>query len=316
MRTARGFAIDCEDGTRHHARHVVLALGNAPPRHPDGVPHDLPGYLADPYRALAALPCDDRTVVLLGSGLTALDVLVSLRARGHRGRIVLVSRRGLVPLAHGTYPGTATLPAQLLAQPSLRGLLAWWRANREAGVSGPPQIDALRPHLPAIWSRLSLADRARFLRHVRPRWEVVRHRAPPEIRGVLDAGIAEGSTEVIAARLLSATRTADGLRVTTTARELDAAWLVNCTGPERDLDRLASPLVRSLRARGLVTRDALGLGVHSDGEGLASPGVSVVGGWRAADRWESTAVPELRGQAATTARAIVERMSVPARVTA
>ena len=314
-RTAHGFAVLCEDGTLRRAQTLVLALGNAPPR----TPHVLRGYgayRADPYGAAMDLPADDTPLALLGSGLTALDVVATLRARGHRGKLTIVSRRGLVPATHpGARPtDTAVVPRELIVRPRLASLLAWWRASSHASITA--RVDALRPHLAALWRGLSPADRVRFVRHVRPHWETVRHRAPAPVREVFDAGIADGSIELLAGRLAGAELARTGLRIRFVDRDgrdqvRDVGALINCTGPERDVARQPSPLVRALVARGLVTADALGLGVTTDLHGAASPGLYVVGPWRIADLWESTAVGELRAHAADTATAIADALVIP-----
>jgi len=255
--------------------------------------------------------------------LTALDVISALRARGHRGQIVCASRRGLVPTPHGPRSReVATVPRELIRQPQLPALLAWWRARlarapaANRGEVSQAMIVALRPLLSTIWRRLPVADRARFLRHVRPRWDVLRHRAPASVRAVLDAGVADGSIAVFAGRLAGVASTTSGLRCRFAAADggaaaYDVRWLVNCTGPERDLRRLGSPLVRSLIERRMVEPDPLGLGVLTGpsgqliGEHGYVPDAYVVGPWRMADLWEASAVPELRNHAAETADALV-----------
>jgi uncharacterized NAD(P)/FAD-binding protein YdhS len=327
--TSRGFAVTCEDGRTLTCERVVLALGNAPPRTPSVVDGALPGYVAEPYAGIAAID-DGDPVAILGTGLTALDVICGLRARGHRGRITCISRRGLVPAAHGAPPRHAiTVPRGLVRQPHLRTLLAWWRdavtlarADRNDGEAAV--IAALRPLLPTIWRRLPIADRARFLRHVRPRWDVLRHRAPPSVRAVLELGLAEGSIEIVAGRLDAARATPGGLRCEvanacgTQAR--DVRWLLNCTGPERDLRRSRSALVHALLDRRLVAPDPLGLGVFTGtaGQLIGEDGLVrdayVVGPWRMADLFEASAVPELRQHAADTAAAIADEAADEARV--
>ncbi len=321
--TPSGFAVACEDGSLRHVRAVVIALGNAPPRTPR-VLRGFGAYRADPYVAALELAADDTPYMLLGAGLTSLDVVATLRARGHRGKLTLVSRRGLVPLRH---PGvrandSAVVPRELVARPRLAALLAWWRAHAHVSLTG--RVDALRPHLAALWRGLAPADRARFVRHVRPHWETVRHRAPGPVRDVFEAGLADGSIEVLAGGLVGAELARGGLCIRfvdrssarlgedagrVQAREVGA--LINCTGPERDVLRQDIPLVRALVGRGLVTRDALGLGVSTSAAGEASPGLYVVGPWRIADVWESTAVGELRAHAADTAAAIAESFAEP-----
>jgi uncharacterized NAD(P)/FAD-binding protein YdhS len=311
----RGFAVRCADGEEVRCQRVVLALGNPPPRTPAGMAADVPGYAAAPYARLSAIEATD-PVAILGTGLTSLDVIAGLRARGHRGRITCISRRGLVPAAHGAPPRQLPhVPRALVRQPRLRTLLSWWRTTLIDHPDEAALIAGLRPLLPTIWRRLPLADRARFLRHVRPRWDVLRHRAPPSVRATLDLGVAEGSIEIVAGHLVGATAAAAGLRCQIATAEgtraRDVRWLLNCTGPERDIRRLASPLMQSLVAHRLVAADPLGLGVLTGpgGQLIGEDGLIadayVVGPWRMADLFEASAVPELRGHALETAMAIV-----------
>ncbi len=318
---SRGFAVTCDDGRTLACDRVVLALGNAPARTPAAVRGEVPGYVAEPYAGLAAID-DSDPVAILGAGLTALDVICGLRARGHRGRITCLSRRGLVPAAHGAPPRPGvTVPRSLIREPHLRTLLAWWRravslASADRNDAEASVIAALRPVLPTIWRRLPIADRGRFLRHVRPRWDVLRHRAPPSVRAVLELGVAEGSIELVAGHLAAVHAGPAGLRCElataggTTPR--DVRWLINCTGPERDLRRSRSPLVHALLAHRMVAPDPFGLGVFTGAAGqlIGDAGLVrdayVVGPWRMADLFEASAVPELRQHAAETAAAIAE----------
>jgi len=302
------------DGGEAGCERVVLALGNPPPRRPAGV-GDVAGYAGEPYGALAKVE-DGDPVMVLGTGLTALDVIAGLRARGHRGRITCVSRRGLVPAAHGAPPKVMPMvPRALVRQPRLKTLLGWWRSAMRDQPDEAALIAGLRPLLPTIWRRLPTVDRARFLRHVRARWDVLRHRAPPTVRAALDLGVAEGAIEIVAGKIGGATAGGVGLRCEiATAQGMvarDVRWLLNCTGPERDVKRLTSPLMQSLVGQGLIAGDPLGMGVLTGpggqliGEDGWIEGAYVVGPWRMADLFEASAVPELRGHALETAMAIV-----------
>jgi uncharacterized NAD(P)/FAD-binding protein YdhS len=250
-------------------------------------------------------------VLVVGTGLTAIDEIVVLRGRGHRGRITAVSRRGLVPMAYDAIVEPAHVPAELVARPSLRGLIAWWRgAGRGRAGDGAARAAGLRLATPAIWRALSLEERAAFVRHLRPRLDVVRHRAPPQLRALVDRGRAEGWLEVIAGRIVDVR---DGTCTIATADgpiTRAVASIINATGPERDLARSRCPLVRGLVERGWVVPDPLGLGAVTGPRGeLAIPAAFAVGPWRLGQVWESTTVPELRVQAADTAVAVVESVA-------
>ena len=317
--TKAGFRIACADGTQLSAHAFVLALGNAAPRRPDVIEAS-PHWLADPYRAPSQID-RDAPVALLGTGLTALDVIVGLKQRGHRGPILAVSRRGLVPHAFDPSPQPPVeVPRVIVRSPRLSTLLAWWKSRHWYGISDVAVVTALRPLLPTLWKRLPDADRRTFVRHLRARWDVLRHRAPPAIASTVEQARASGSLTFGTGTLVATARVGELLRCTfltpkKTMLTRDVQYLVNCTGPERDVMRLQSPLVRSLIAQGLIERDSLGLGICTDGSGRLIgrdgyvPRGYTVGPWRIAEQWESTAVPELREQAMSTASAIADDLT-------
>jgi uncharacterized NAD(P)/FAD-binding protein YdhS len=306
-----------DDGGTLTAEVVVLATGNAPPARLPGVSDELhrgARHIPAPWlpKAFDGVGPDD-AVFVIGTGLTAVDACVTLHTRGHRGRITLLSRRGLLPRPHAHAPAAHALPTL----PEAGDLRAWLRLARteaeSAAARGAPWqgvFDALRAHVPAIWASLDAADRARFLRHARPYWDVHRHRVPPDLLDMLETAIAEGRAERIAGRLVSADATADGVRVTlrrrgATTDEVRAAHhLVNATGPDLDLRRSGGPLLRALLADGLLAQDPLRTGLMSDAQGSALgadgrpvPGLYVLGGARRATEWEATAMHEVSVQA-------------------
>lgn len=317
--TRSGFRVACATGTQLSARAIVLALGNAAPRTPDAI-EPSPHYLADPYRAPSQID-RDAPVALLGTGLTALDVIVGLRQRGHRGELIAVSRRGLVPHAFSTTKHEPIeVPRTIIRSPRLSTLLGWWKSRRWYGIADAAVIAALRPQLPTLWRRLPDIDRRRFVRHLRARWDVLRHRAPPPIASLVDQTRESGALTFATGSLVATTRVGDLLRcVFLTPKKTmlvrDVRYVVNCTGPERDITRQRSPLVASLLEGGVIERDPLGLGVCTDGHGRLIgrdgyvPRAYTVGPWRIAEQWESTAVPELREQAASTAGAIADDLA-------
>lgn len=78
--------------------HVVLAVGGGRPKDTFGLAGH-PGFVGDPYpvtRTLSAIGPDER-VAVVGTGLTAVDVVIALAANGHRGPISLASRMGVLP---------------------------------------------------------------------------------------------------------------------------------------------------------------------------------------------------------------------------
>jgi uncharacterized NAD(P)/FAD-binding protein YdhS len=301
------------------ADHVVLALGNYAPAHPrlpDRRFIDSPRYVRDPWApgALDAVPREGPTL-LLGSGLTMLDIALELRSRG-RVPLIAISRRGLLPQAHRPSdrphvtvpppPGILSGPPTVLAY--LRAVRAHVRRLAEGGIDWRDALVALRPITPALWQRLDHDERARFLRHVRPYWDVHRHRAAPRPAAILAEMIRDEELAVIAGRVRAMSPIDGGFDVAIRPRGRDrderlrVAAVVNCTGPCTDVRALDEPLVNALRWHRLLRADAHGLGVDvsSDGALLDAAGrpsrvLSAVGPLRRGAEWEATAVPELRG---------------------
>lgn len=315
-RAGDGWRLQFDDGDGRAASRVVLCLGNLPPAAPCPLPATLPAgrYVADPWQAaaLTAIP-PTATVLLAGTGLTMVDTLLSLLDQDHRGPVLALSRRGLLPQTHA--PVAAPWPC-LRAQESfgrLPVLLARVRAGvQAAGGDWRAVIDGLRPHTQRLWAALPDAERRRFLRHLRPYWEVHRHRLAPPVAARLHAALAGGRLRVLAARLQRIDLTADGrlhvqgrLRGGGTALTLAADVLINCTGPQCDFARIDEPLLRDALACGLLRADALGLGLDAgedgallDHDGRPQPGLYGLGPQVRGRVWELTAVPELRLAAA------------------
>jgi len=317
------------------ADHVVLAAGSYAPANPPAPDAAFfaadPRYVRDPW-APGALDGVDRSrpVFLVGTGLTMLDVALDLHGRGLEAPMLALSRRGLIPRAHRSPalpPHPVELGAALVAgPPTARRYL---REMRRA-VAAHPEVDwrdvvaSIRPATPALWAALPLAERARFLRHLQPWWDVHRHRAAPSITAAFDGLVRGGRLRHYAGRLLRVEGGPDGVTVRfrqrgrRTAEEVVVGSVVNCTGPSSNVAALGEPLFDSLLRQGLLTPCPLGLGISTgagygllDREGNASETLFHVGPLLKADFWESTAVPELRVHAARLA-AHLRAAAVPA----
>jgi uncharacterized NAD(P)/FAD-binding protein YdhS len=321
------------DGRPLRCRRVVLALGNPAPAdpHADAVRLDGdPRYVRTPWApgALDDIRHDD-PVVLVGTGLTMVDTVLELVARGHTGAIRAVSRRGLLPQPHrapSTPPALGHRPPGIESGPAtarayLRTVRAHVAALAEQGIDWREVINSLRPATQRLWSRLPVAERRRFLRHVRPYWEVHRHRMAPAAAKVVEAAIADGRLRITAGRVRSLVLDEEGAAVEVDRRDgaretLRGAHLVNCTGPAGDLRRLGDPFIDNLFEHGFARPDRLGMGLDTcDGgavvgaDGRASRSVFYVGPFLRSRLWECTAVPELRYQAAAVAGSVAESLT-------
>ena len=332
-RPGGGWMVHLEHGASLRAAAVVLSIGHSPPSDPIGARWSGPRtrLIADPWRPFAMNIVDPADpVVIIGTGLTAVDVLLSLTSRPRTGSITLISTYGLRPLAHAAQAVEASDLSELVtrllaASPALRVGDLLRELRRLARDTAPKDwralIDGLRPHTAGVWQALSSRERRRFLRHVRPYWEAHRHRMPTVVAERFDALSASGLVRVQSGRVLEVRAGAAGLEVevrprgNSTTYRLAAGWLVNCTGPTPSNRPEANPVIGALLVNGELRVDELALGVETAPDGTAltaggasAPGLIVVGTLRKAGLWESIAVPELRQQAARAAERIVQEL--------
>lgn len=314
-----GAVVELTNGQCIDADQVVLAFGNFSPLDPPGFCASMSAerYQPDPW-ASGASPASDpnRLVLLVGAGLTALDVSLGLLQSGHKGPIYMISRRGLRPLPHRpkrtTDEVSADFAARLLqATPSVRVYLQLIRreikAARKHRLDWRDLVAALRPITPDLWIRLPIAERRRFLRHLQPYWDVHRHRVAPAAYKRFEEALETGQVRCLAGRIKSVEASVDYLRIRIQRRneklleEIKAEQVINCTGPTTDLYRVKDPLIQQLCADGLIQVDRLGLGLCvnerlavKSSSGICSSWLYYVGPMLKADYWEATAVPELR----------------------
>jgi uncharacterized NAD(P)/FAD-binding protein YdhS len=281
-----GVRVTCENGTTIDAGAFVVAVGNAEPAPwPRIVDSALASrrFFTSAWAPGALIPADsDELVVLLGTGLTAIDATLGLRAGGHRGPVVMISRRGLLPHEHRVFDSP---PAAAPDAETVRDLIGALRlaarsSGSERGWRGA--IDQLRSQTNARWSSLSLEEQRRIVRHALPYWNVHRHRIAP--------AAAKAIAELIAATVI------------------DAGRVINCSGPQNDFRKLPNPLIRNLIERGHLVPHALGIGANIaaggaliDRNGIASPHLYAIGPVRFGTLIETTAIPEIRAQAAELA---------------
>ena len=319
--------LSSQSGNRISAAKVVLALGNFSPGDPptkDRSFHRSQRYLNAPWSAASLSRIEgDEDIVILGAGLTALDLLLSLRSKKAKGKIHVVSRHGLFPQSHQVHtPQPDWFRGRELPQ-SILGMVRFLRAelNRgmAEGVDWRALIDALRPHTQRYWQSLNIEERRRFMRHVRPFWEPHRHRVAPQVLAVKDAMVRRGQLIPHAGRVTGIFEVADGLEVRLVERGnhsesvLRAAFVLNCTGPECNYYKLKEPLVVNMLARGLIHPDPLFLGLMTAVNGavlnyLGQPSdrIFTLGSVQKGMLFETTAVPELRAQAKALATELLK----------
>ncbi len=299
-----GMAVRLADGRRIEAGAVVLTTGNPAPGTARAC-GETGRVIGDPW-APGALDRigPDEAVIILGAGLTMVDMVLWLQAQGWLGKATALSRRGLKPRAHGLHHDDAVPPTSGLTSGPLSARLAEARRLAE-GHGWRGVMEGLRPVTAELWAGAEPASRARFLRHLRPWWDVHRHRIPPAIALTMEALESSGRLTIAAGRVDAIEPTDGEVIVKWSARggerrpPLRAGWLIDCTGPGHD--PAADPLVGPLIATGRARLDALGLGLDVDAGGrvvgaggAADPGLFVLGPPARAAFWETTAVPDIR----------------------
>ena len=300
------WSVDLDDGTRVDADDVVLAVGNPQGSQPAPIRPGQPGYLADPWQpgALEALG-GDAPVLLIGTGLTAVDAALTLFADGGRSApVTAVSRRGQLPLAHTAEAAPPSAPP-LDDCATLRDLVRAVRASAGEAGDWRAVVDGLRPYLDQIWVALTPAEQDAFLRHLARTWECHRHRMAPAVGRRIAALRADGALLIRAGGVRAITAAPQG-GLDVEFGDGDRQWfaaVVNCAGPGK-LPGSANPLVATLIEAGLarVGPHDLGLDIDPAGRliaagGAAQPGLWLLGPLRRGARWETTAVPEIRAQA-------------------
>jgi uncharacterized NAD(P)/FAD-binding protein YdhS/quercetin dioxygenase-like cupin family protein len=330
LRVVRGEAVRADHnrvwlsaGDSLEADAVVLATGITPRIAPQWLATD--ARIVDGWDecGLAALPKSGR-ILVLGAGLSALDVIGLLEARDFRGSYVVLSRSGLLPRPH-LEPFRPALPRLIdierRSPRRLKPLLAWVRAMvrafEQAGHPWQDAIDAIRPHVASIWRDLPPSDRARFVRSVRAYWDVLRHRAPADALRLVERLQTLGRLERVAGRVLACQASGERLevdlrRVGGSCRREPFDAIVRCIGPALEHAEADTPLVRSLLDQGIATRDPAGLGIVTDELG-ALPGLDgrpsdrffALGALRRASSWESTSVPDIAVHAQALARRLL-----------
>jgi len=316
-RSGGGWRVELDDGSSIEAQGVVLAIGNQEPEalrafHAAGA-----RFVANPWGAQSRAAVEDLgraggDALIIGTGLTMVDLVLSLDAAGYQGRILALSRRGQIPRSHADF---VPAPVEAAELPDGRVREMWrWLRRRSAEVGWRAAIDSLRPHSQRLWQSLDIHEQRRFLRHVRPWWDVHRHRIAPEVADTIARMIAEGRLRIVAGRVLDASAHGDGISVDIrrrgqqTPERLNFAFAFNCTGPLHSIERTRDPLLRTLLDQGVARADQLGMGLDVDEKSRAGERLWALGPLTKGRYWEIVAVPDIREQAASVADDIAREL--------
>ena len=330
---------------------VILACGNEQPAAPAMLPSEVlqhPAYRPDPWRAQSyqGLSADSQ-VLILGNGLSMVDAVLALRQAGVRRPVLSLSPHGFAMLAHPAVATPTTQPQPPISPPtaasSPRQLLNWFQQQRKrhsaaAKPDASQLLDAIRPHSQHYWRQFSDWQKQQFLRHLRHRWGVLRHKLPAEMMATILDAQQHGWLQIRAGQLQTVTPCGAQLQVAWRGRgdhqqqQLRVDALINCTGPATDYRRLPAHLLQQAIADGILAAGPLGQGLAlaptttvqddtklvtaelvtaelqlADAKGQAQAGVYALGPVLRGALWETTAVHEIRQQAVLIAKAVLSR---------
>ena len=318
-----GLALVLSNGSTVATRKAVLALGN-----PASAPFEIRSlgdrWHASPWigDALQVRVAGER-ILLVGTGLTAVDSALALHVHALPCTTYMLSRRGILPHVHDLRRIPA--PPPVFEEPGnirlmFRQLRAQIRRLREEDGCWRMAVDALRPVSNELWQGLPVGDRSRFLRHLKTYWEAHRHRMAPQVRRRMDELRQQGKVEVMAGRIRRNDCQGDAIRLTVALRRGGERWLavdraINCTGIHEDYRQCPRPLIRTVIAKGLASPNDLGIGFRTnefgaliDASGQASTTLFTLGPPRRGELFETTAVPEIRCQAESLARRLMDAL--------
>ena len=306
-----------DDGSAIEAEAIALAIGNQEPEALRAFEGAKGCFISNPWGAEARRAVDDLAsngsdALLVGTGLTMVDLVLSLESAGHHGGILALSRRGQIPRAHGDFE-PAPVDAEEVPHGRVGAMWTWLR-RRSAEVGWRAAVDSLRPHSHRLWQSLDAGEQRRFLRHARPWWDVHRHRIAPEVAATIARLIAEGRLEIMAGRILAAKKNPDGVDVELRRRGSAAAQLktfayaFNCTGPLHSIEHTRDPFLRSLLDGSQARPDHLGIGLEVDQNSRAGERLWALGPLTKGRYWEIIAVPDIRDQAASVAEDVAREL--------
>lgn len=250
-------------------------------------------------------------ILIVGSSLTAADTILSLLDNNFAGKIYLLSRHGGIPLAHPVVRPPhehSDFKPEADIHKILNHLKTKIRSSLHDTHWHEPVLEEIRPHTQLIWQKLSRQQKERFLRHLNHKWSLLRHRLPCQIHDKLHDLIDSGKMTLFAGTIESINLESDHIEVKWKSRkdhsinELKVQRVINCTGPESNIEKGQNNLLINLLQRNLIEADELKLGIHATAEGRILVGDKVIdnlfvmGINLKSTLWESTAVPELRKQ--------------------
>lgn len=317
---AAGILLD--SGEKIISDQIILAFGNFLPPHvrtKNDAYTKSAKYFQSPWRGdIPTAIARDEKVLIIGTGLTGIDVILSLFNNEHRGGIYALSTHGLLPTVHAQTQPYQSFQNEIEAVSTARQRLKIVHKHLQIAASENNNfravIDSLRPFTQSLWQSFPPVEKRRFMRHLQRKWDVARHRMPPQCAEILDNLQQESRLKILRGRIRRIDLLNDGFQVFYGDGEKIAVdRIINCTGSISNFEKIDVPLIKNLRAAGKIRADELRLGLDAtpDGEiierdGSISPNLLTFGTAHKGILWECTAMPDIRAQAEKLASKLVE----------
>lgn len=326
----KGYAITLSTGILLNTKYLVLATGNEKPGNPkisNKEFYSSKNYFQNPWnRESTSNLKSEGDILIIGNGLTMVDTVMELCENKFKGRIFTISPNGFSILPH-RHSGTSytAFSDEIKGQYDLNRIYSTFvnhsRKLRELGISAEPITDSLRPFTQNIWINLSVTEKKRFLSHVRHLWGLARHRLPIHIHDQIQKLRIEKKLEILKGRINDIHENQDVItleyynKVTQQDETLHVTRIINCTGPQVNVQKSTNPLLKSLVQKGMIQSDLYRLGVVTTSEyevvnayDQVLQGMYTLGGNLRGMLWETTAVPELKKQCHDVASIILSKI--------
>lgn len=301
------------------AKKIVLAFGNFLPAHPHSISQEFissKNYFQNAFNVKLTTEVQlHNNITIIGSGLTMIDVIVSLSRFGYKGIINIISPHAYVPQAHqeNPLPSVATFidENRNYSLPEILTLVNQQLKKAKKGdLNLHSVIDLMRPHLQRIWLAFTLEEKQQFLRHLRHKWGVARHRAPSKSMAIFKELEEKNQLILIKGRIFDIKTINQGFElvysdIQNQQKCLKTELIINCTGPESDYSKSKSNLIVKLLKDGIIAPDPLKYGLNAQKDGYLYPNIYTLGPPLKGILWESVAVPEIRVQAQELATKII-----------
>ena len=327
-----GIELNLTNGSTLNLNQCVIATGNQLPRNPrlqDTEIYKSPHYFQNPWMADSVKNIQNtRPILIIGNGLTMVDTVLSLLEEGYNGKIYTLSPNGfnILPHRHNGLKYNA-LTDELQEKMTLTDLFTLTKKHIQAvrtyGVSAEPVIDSLRPYSQKIWRSFTESEKRVFMNRIRHLWGVARHRIPLNSYDKLQQMRINSKLHVISGEIRAMEEIEGHIEVAfinkrkNTIECIGVSRVINCTGPESNIQLLQNSFLTSCLRKGIITQDSLKLGINAcpetfhiyNAESKLQESLFTMGSTLRGILWESTAVGELREQAALLAKQLISAHS-------